>query len=49
VALMMAVIGLCQILTLTGPAGKLKNWKSEKLTTGTQLVRIPEFQVFTHP
>ena len=23
--LMMAVIGLCQILTLTGPAGNLKN------------------------
>ena len=24
VALMMAVVGLCQILTITGPAGKLE-------------------------
>jgi hypothetical protein len=28
VALMTAVIGLCQILTITGPAGKLKKLKN---------------------
>ena len=46
VTLMMAVVGLCQILTITGPAGKLKN---EKLTTRPLGPSLPGFQVFTPP
>ena len=39
---------LCQIFTATSPAGKLKNWKSEKLTVCplVQIARIPGFQNF---
>jgi hypothetical protein len=31
VSVVTAVTGWCQIRTITGLAGKLKNWKSEKL------------------
>jgi hypothetical protein len=38
----------CQILTTSSPAGKLKNWKSEKLTSrpATRSTRISGFQDF---
>jgi hypothetical protein len=37
-----------QNFTATGPAEKLKNWKSEKLTSrpATRLTRISDFQDF---
>jgi len=43
-----AVKGRCQDFTASNSAGKLKNWKSENLTSrpATQLPRIPGFQDF---
>ena len=40
--------GLSQVFTIFSQAGKLKNWKSEKLTTrlATRPTRIPDFQDF---
>ncbi len=43
-----AAAGRCQVFTVPTGAGKLKNWKSEKLTAGTpaQIARISDFQDF---
>jgi hypothetical protein len=40
---------LSQILTISGQAGKLKNWKSEKTDRIPPGARLPGFQDFSFP